>query len=103
MVTFDKTTVKRLQNMHFPSKFIKLVLVYITIFDAIILEIKKTNKNIPSVEKWKSTSCVPLKKLLTEIQDIFPLKHTIKECYFIHLKKRIFKFQVVYMTSPLLK
>lgn len=84
MITFDNTTVKCLQETNFRSKVIKFVLRVIPIFDSIIYETNKTKKFIPSVEKWKFTTCVPLRKMLTESQDHLPLRHMDKKCYFTH-------------------
>ena len=63
--------------MHFQYKVIKFVLGDIKILYPTTLEMKKTHKVVQSLEKWKFTTCAPLKILLTENQDCLPLWHIV--------------------------
>ena len=82
IVTFEDSTVKSLQNMHFQPKVIKFVLGYIPTFDTKIIEMKKNKKYLPSVQKWKFTTCVSLKYLVNENQDCLTLQHMVKKILF---------------------
>ena len=73
MVTFDDTTAKHLQKIHFQQKLIKFMLGYIPKFDSNILEINKNTKSLTSAEKWRSTTCVTMKKKSAENQYLLPL------------------------------
>ena len=76
IVSLENSTVKRLNSMNFQSKVITFVSSVIILFDE-----KGSNMMIICFHHLKSgiiSMRVPLRTILTEWQDKFPLRHTEK-------------------------
>ena len=59
---------------------------YIPKFDTNIFDMKKTKRDLPSVEQVKFTKSVLFKKTVTDNQDHLPLQHMFKKMLFHPLK-----------------
>ena len=66
MMSFEKTTVQYLPKFLFRSKVMKFVVSCIPSFDRKVAFMKKNVDDIPFIQKWNYSTCVPFKSLITE-------------------------------------
>ena len=78
MASFDKTTVKFLQNLHFYRNVLKFVLGFISGFYAKLDSMKTNVDENQSNPKWDVSTSVKFKKFITKHQYRPPLRHMKK-------------------------
>ena len=97
---FDNKTVQFIPNLHFHRNASKFVLGYITSFDVKIGAMKTKVDDTTSNHRWDVSTCVPLKKLITQHQDLLPLISTKKIRNPVK-KEIVHQFLVGYMIHPM--
>ena len=75
MASFDKRIAPFLQNLNFHINKLKFVLCLITSFDAKISDVKTYIDDTPCNTKRHFSKIVSFKTLITQYQDILPLRH----------------------------
>ena len=75
MKSFEKTTFQFLQNLNFHSKLTRFVLGFTQSLDANISGMNNNYDESSSITKWKFSTCIPFKTLITQHQDMLPLIH----------------------------
>ena len=79
MASFDKTTIKLLQNLHLHRSLLKFVLGCIPSFYAKPDSMKTNVYDTPPNPKWYLSTSVSFKTLITQHQDQLPLGHMKKK------------------------